>query len=402
MTIQGAGTSILSKYIDLNADELAYRLRQQELIADYGRFALNTRDVPSLLQEATRVCADGMASEFCKVLRYIPSENIFLVTAGVGWRPGVVGQATVGADTESPAGYAFHTGAAVISNHLTMETRFRTPKLLEEHGVRRAVNVLIQSDNHRYGVLEVDSSNPGKFEKADLAFMEGFANLIGVAIERQQLDDARLEAEEQLKAALAFQEVLTQEVSHRVKNSLAIVAGLLNMQRRTSSNSEVQSALADAQARLQTIGQIHDRLWRNHEVRSVALAPFIREFCVHLQTSAGEHHSFECLVHDIDLSTGQAVPLALLINELVTNALKYAYGPGAGTVEVSIEALGDDRLHLAVADRGKGYNAPIAQKPSSGFGMKLIERLGIQLGVKAAWEDNQPGTRYVLDFPILK
>lgn len=400
MTVQGASTSILSKYVDLGADELAYRLRQQELIAEYGRFALNTRDIPSLLQEATRVCADGMASEFCKVLQYMPEENLFLVTAGVGWKRGVVGQATVGADAESPAGYAFHTGAAVISNHLTMETRFRTPKLLEEHGVRRAVNVLIQSDHHRYGVLEVDSSNPGKFEKADLAFMDGFANLIGVAIERQQLDDARLAAEEQLKSALAFQEVLTQEVSHRVKNSLAIVAGLLNMQRRTSSNSEVQSALADAQARLQTIGQIHDRLWRNHEVRTVALAAFMSEFCIHLQASAGQLHTVRCSASKVDLLTGQAIPLALLINELVTNSLKYAYGPEAGIVYVSVEATPDDCLRLVVADRGRGFNAPIVPKPSSGFGMKLIEKLGMQLGGRAAWEDNKPGTRYVLEFPI--
>lgn len=125
------------------AEELAYRLRQQELTAEFGRYALRTHDTPSLLQEATRVCALGMQSDFCKVMRYLPDEGQFIVQAGVGWKPGVVGHARTGADTESPVGYAFQTGEPVISNHLAQETRIRTPALLVEHGITRAINVLI-------------------------------------------------------------------------------------------------------------------------------------------------------------------------------------------------------------------------------------------------------------------
>jgi len=115
-------------------------------------------------------------------MEYLPAEHQFLVRAGVGWKPGVVGQARVKADTGSPTGYAFTTGEPVISNHLEGESRFRTPALLVEHGVKRAINALIQSGGERFGVLEVDSPIEGRFTEADLVLVKGFANLIGVAL----------------------------------------------------------------------------------------------------------------------------------------------------------------------------------------------------------------------------
>jgi hypothetical protein len=95
------------------------------------------------LNHAAHITAEGLKAEYCKVLEYIPAEKRLLVRAGVGWEEGIVGSATVGADRESPSGYALRTGKPVISNHLENEQRFRTPELLAEHGVRRAMNVIL-------------------------------------------------------------------------------------------------------------------------------------------------------------------------------------------------------------------------------------------------------------------
>src|SRR4051812_42087019 len=138
---------------ETSADELAYRLRQQELLAGFGRLALETRDFMSLLQEATRLCADGLQTRFCKIMQYLPDEDGFIVRSGVGWKPDVVGSRT-GADLESPTGYAFRTGEPVISSHLENEGRFRTPRVLVEHEIKRAINVPIATATNRYGVLE--------------------------------------------------------------------------------------------------------------------------------------------------------------------------------------------------------------------------------------------------------
>src|SRR6476646_12296593 len=128
---------------DATREELPYRLRQQSLLGEFGRSAMQTRDIGQILQRATELCSQGLETSLAKVLEYMPDERRLLVRAGVGWAAGTIGPVSLGIDMESPAGYAFHTGQIVISNHLQEETRFRTPKLLSDHGVKRAINVLI-------------------------------------------------------------------------------------------------------------------------------------------------------------------------------------------------------------------------------------------------------------------
>jgi PAS domain S-box-containing protein len=182
------------------AQELTYRERQHELLARFGMAALKGTDVAALLQEATRLCAEGLRTDLCKALERVPGrdgEDTLIVRAGVGWGPGVVGKAFIGADLASPAGYALKTGEPVISNHLSGESRFRTPQLLIEHGVRRAINVIIRGDGEPFGILEADSREEGKFDTADAAFLQGFANLLGSAIERARVEAAYQERSEQ-------------------------------------------------------------------------------------------------------------------------------------------------------------------------------------------------------------
>jgi GAF domain-containing protein len=143
---------------------------------------------PELLDQATHCVAEGLEAEFAKILKYLPEENRFLVCAGVGWGPGVVGSATAGADTASPAGYALKTGKAVISNHFGIEERFRTPELLMQYGIRRAMNVILAGDGTPFGLLEVDSRSEGEFSQSDIVFLRGIANILGMAIERQRIE----------------------------------------------------------------------------------------------------------------------------------------------------------------------------------------------------------------------
>jgi PAS domain S-box-containing protein len=177
--------------------ELTYRLHQQELLTEFGRVALLPAGFDVLLQEAARLAASGLKTEFAKVLTPVPGESRLLVRAGVGWAAGIVGHATIGADFESPAGYALHTGQPVLSNQLAEERRFRTPQLLAEHGVARAINVLIDGRDRPFGVLEVDSSHRGQFTRHDTAFLQALANLLGLAIARQGAEarQASLQAE---------------------------------------------------------------------------------------------------------------------------------------------------------------------------------------------------------------
>src|SRR4029079_15958555 len=130
--------------VELTERSLRLRIRQQEIHAELGVLALQGTKFIDLLNHTALLSADGLGAEYCKFLEYLPAENRLLVRAGVGWDEGVVGSASVGADLASPAGYALRTGKPVISNHLENEKRFRTPELLVEHGIRRAMNVILQ------------------------------------------------------------------------------------------------------------------------------------------------------------------------------------------------------------------------------------------------------------------
>ena len=164
--------------------ELEQRLHQQALLAELGHIALVDVTLDVLLNEACRLTALGLGIQYCKALEYQPDEGRFLVRAGVGWHEGVVGQATIGADLASPAGYAFQTRRPVISNRLAEEERFRTPELLVEHNIQRAINVILDGQDPPFGVLEADSPTDGNFTERDLAFLEAVANLLGMAVQR--------------------------------------------------------------------------------------------------------------------------------------------------------------------------------------------------------------------------
>jgi PAS domain S-box-containing protein len=170
--------------------ELRLRLRQQEILAELGTLALRGVPRANLFQEACRLVAGGLETQFCKVMQYLSADDELLVIAGVGWHEGVVGHARLGADVASPAGYALKIGSPVISNSLPEEGRFYPPQLLLDHGIQRAVNVIIRCNEEHFGVLEADSRHEGAFEPQDLAFMQAAANLLGLALEREKSDDA--------------------------------------------------------------------------------------------------------------------------------------------------------------------------------------------------------------------
>ncbi|ASS53308.1 sensor histidine kinase [Rhizobium leguminosarum] len=372
-------------------EELVYRLRQQRIAADFGYFALKTENLDELLQEATRLAAEGLDASFAKYLRHLGDGSGFLVAAGVGWGPGVVGHARVGDDMESPAGYAFHTEKAVISNHLSNEERFRTPALLVEHGIKRALNVIIRCDERRYGVLEVDTPGEGQFDESDVAFLESFASMLGVAMQRG-------EREARLRESIRHQEVLTLEASHRVKNSLSIVASLLSMQARATGNDEAARALQEAGQRVQTVASLHDRLWRSKAVRTVDLDKFLHELCEQVM-AASSGVTVSCRVDSVTVMTEQAVNVGLLVNELTTNSMKYAFNEGAtGTIEVAVAASGDGTLRLSVDDDGKGLPADFDPTTTSSLGVRLITSISRQLGGEPKWVRLSRGTRFALEF----
>jgi len=378
-------------------DELSYRLRQQSLLAEFSRTVLQTRDVQEILQRATELCAWGLEAAFAQAIEFLPGQQQLVVRASSGWAGNPADGVIFAADNGSPAGRAYSTGETIISNDLAADPRFELPRFLSDHGATRAINVLIErggDDENLFGVLEVVSTGGGAFDQADADCLKGFAGLLGIAIERQQAD-ARLQE------ALDYQALLTREMSHRVKNSLTSVVGLLRVQSRSAASDEIRSAIDDAGSRVATIAAVHDHLWRGSRIGFIDLADFLNEFCKKLQGAAGIH-VIDCRADAMQLSADHAVPLGLLVNELVSNAIKHAYPDGSGVIEVSARKI-RGRLQVDVSDRGVGLpeGFDIDQTRTS-LGFKVITGLVRQLHGKLSFTSNDPkGARFLFELPIL-
>jgi two-component sensor histidine kinase len=373
---------------------LRLRIRQQELLAELGVLALQGTSFTEMLNHAARATAEGLGAEYCKVMEYMPTENRLLVRAGVGWDEGVVGHATVGADLASPAGYALRTGKPVISNHLENEQRFRTPELLVEHGIRRAMNVILQGDGSPFGVLEVDSRSEGEFSEQDIAFLQGAANILGMAIEQQQY-------QRKLQAALERHQILLKEVNHRVKNSLQVVSSMLYLQASDAGDPVLSDRLNEASTRISAVGRAYERLAYNADYESIGLASYLREVIDDLETAVAPCKVQLEVPEEIQFAADRAILVALIINELVLNAGKHAYPNSAGgSIWVRVVQKDNDLVQISVRDEGVGLPAGFDPLASKRLGSRLINALAKQLGAELSRPFSAIGTNFALLIPL--
>lgn len=379
---------------DTTQRSLQLRIRQQEILAELGVLALQGASFSDLLSHTARLVAEGLEADFSKVLKYLPKENRLLVSAGVGWDQGVIGKATVGADLASPAGFALQTRKPVISNHLENEKRFRTPELLLEHGIRRAMNVILQGDGSPFGVLEVDSRSEGEFSEHDLSFLQGAANVLGMAIERERY-------ERHLKTTFEKQEVLLAEINHRVKNSLQVVSSMLQLQAGATEDSNLRAQLGEASNRVATVGRAYERLAYDGQYRNIDLGAYLRSVVNDLAASIkGAKLHFE-ESDTIAIASDNGIPIALIVNELVTNAAKYAYPQNTdGNIWIRLARHDHGSVLVSVRDEGVGLPSDFFTVKSKRLGARLVKALASQLNAELKNPARDKGAEFELVIPI--
>ncbi len=215
----------------------------------------------------------------------------------------------------------------------------------------------------------------------------------------------RLAAEEALRVAAAREKLLAREASHRVKNSLQLVSSLLSLQASGTRDPGVRGALTDASGRVATIARLHNRLWREERSQHVRLDDFLIELCGELQT-LGPGHRVAChALEPIEVAPDIAAPLGLMVTELVSNAMKHAFGAGIGTIWVMLAPIERGRsLRLEVRDRGCGLPPDfdldaVSRRPGS-LGMRLVTALADQVSGRLSAERANPGSRFVIELPV--
>src|SRR6478672_9963137 len=214
--------------------------------------------------------------------------------------------------------------------------------------------------------------------------------------------EAEVHASRDRYAALAAErELLLREVNHRVGNSLQIIASLLHLQANSSNQEDVKAALTNAMGRVAAVAQVHRRLYTAHDLKSVLLNQYLDALLEDLRRSAeGNKMSRLTLkAEPIEIDPDRAVAIGIIVNELIMNAVKYAYPDGAGPIHVDLSALGDDVV-LSISDDGVGLNAKTDPR-STGMGQRIVTAMASKLDASVERDPTHAGTRILLRFPRL-
>ena len=232
------------------------------------------------------------------------------------------------------------------------------------------------------------------FDLLDSAFTQ--------ALEQVRLRRTADEAEEALRASNQRLQALLREVNHRVANSLQLVSAFVQLQAAALEDEAARAALGDTQRRIEAVGQIHRRLYTSDDVESVDVAAYLDALVHELQESWGGAMGarLRLTAEPMRLATDRAVSLGVIVNELITNACKYAYAPGEdGEVRVSLAHAGDGALRLTVEDDGRGL-ATGAAAHGTGLGARVIRAMAESLGAELAYDPSHRGVRASLTAPL--
>jgi two-component system, sensor histidine kinase PdtaS len=251
-------------------------------------------------------------------------------------------------------------------------------------------------------ILEDASAERQQLQDVQRAVLNIFEDL---AVEKARLEDARREvvrSELAARQSLKEKEVLLQEVHHRVKNNLQVISSLISMQARQLGEGPSRDALEECQTRVQAIGLIHEKLYQSQDYARVPFSEYARSLAANVFHATGVSPaaiSLKLAVEEVALSVDKAIPCGLILNELITNALKHGFPDGrTGTIRVEICRVSGGRLRLAVSDDGVGLPPSLNVATSTTLGLHLVRMLAKQLAAELE-VDTDKGTSFRVSIP---
>jgi two-component sensor histidine kinase len=236
------------------------------------------------------------------------------------------------------------------------------------------------------------------FTLEKIKFFEGMGAGIGVAVSRKRAVAA-------MEYSLREKEVLIQEIHHRVKNNMQVISSLLNLQSNATGNEECRGILNDARTRIHAMSMVHERLYHSKNLVKIDFAEYLDFLAEHLFQFCQvkpDLVGLEMTLAKVFLDINSAVPAGLLLNELISNALKHAFPAGRkGVVRIGLKLGSEGTIEIKVADDGVGLPEGLDFRKSESFGMQLINLLAGQLEATIDL-DRTAGTAFTVTFRELK
>ncbi|WP_276299879.1 PAS domain S-box protein [Halorussus lipolyticus] len=241
--------------------ELQNRVEQQRVLSEFSQYALQARSLDDLFDRAVELVADVLGHDYCKVLELYPEQNELLLRNGVGWREGIVGEATVANDRGSQAGYTLLAEEPVVVEDLDAEDRFSGPELLTSHGVESGISTIIGTPDDIWGILGTHHTESRTYADHDVQFVQSIAHILLTSIQRQRHEEALRERNERLDAFASM-------LAHELRNPLEIAQIYLDMGIESVGRREVEgeddddatSAFREVERALDRIEEMIDTL----------------------------------------------------------------------------------------------------------------------------------------------
>lgn len=258
-------------------------------------------------------------------------------------------------------------------------------------GVQKTYGMGLLWDNQLYGAVAIFSRGEPVLDKKDI--VETLINMVSVALQRRN-------AENEIKKALDEKELLMKEIHHRSKNNLSIISSLLNIQSRYATDQHAQKVLKNSQDRARCMALIHDKLYNSQDLKNIDFANYLRNLTQNLFYSyigSSQSIKLNLNIEETQLDIDTAVPLGLMVNELITNCIKYAF-PDGNRGEINLEFYSENEEYvLGISDNGVGIPDDYDLYNSDTLGLQIVTRLANQ--IKGELEiDTSNGTQFRLTF----
>jgi two-component sensor histidine kinase len=238
----------------------------------------------------------------------------------------------------------------------------------------------------------------GQFVPLLLAALTGAADAMRMRRAKENAEAELREQRDRFEKLAVERAMLLREVNHRVGNSLQLIAAFLQLQGGSSKNAQVKAALTDATRRVMAVAQVHKRLYTSDDVQSVSVDQYLAALVEDLaKTDTSDTPALTLAAEPIDLDPDRAVAIGVIVNELVLNAMKYAYPDEKGPIRVGLKRVNGKRAMLSVEDDGIGHGIKTLPR-STGLGRSIVGAMASRLNADVVYDRAHSGTRVVITF----
>jgi PAS domain S-box-containing protein len=296
--------------------------------------------------------------------------------------------------------YVLRTGAPLLAPPEVFESLAQRGEveLIGENSVDW-LGVPLQIGDRTIGVMVVQSyTEKVRFGKRELEILSFVSTQVAMAIERKQ-------AEEAIRVSLQEKEVLLREIHHRVKNNMQVISSLFNLQAGHTLDEDCRAILKEAQTRIRSMSLVHEKLYQTGNLSRIDFGGYIKSlalYLVHVYSAKTGLVRLETEFEDVTLDIATAIPCGLLLNELISNALKHAFPENrAGVIRIALKRGTGGLIEVRVADDGVGIPEDLDFHKAESFGLQIVNLLVGQLDAMIEL-DRTNGTAFTLTFRELK